>query len=88
MLDIKISDTVKIVSDDKNYIVQKRNRSLRDIGNVKAGERGRWKDDGYFQDWNHLSEYVLHLHIRRSNAKTLEEVCSILKQFKMPKTLK
>jgi len=88
MLDIKISDTVKIISDDKNYIVQKRKKILKATEKKKVGGWTEWREDGYFQDWDHISEYVLHLKIRHSDAKTLREVCSIVKAFKTPKLAK
>jgi len=89
MLNIQITKNIRIIADDKNYIVQKRNKIKNDgFGKgAKVGQWTNWRDDGYFQDWDYLMQEMLHLKIRRSDAKTLEEVVSTIREWKTPKML-
>lgn len=87
-MEIQITENTRIIADDKNYIVQKRAKCTADskMGAVK-GEWGAWKDDSYYQDWEHLMEDMLHLKIRQSDAKTLQDIVNLLNEVKTAKSL-
>jgi len=82
-MEIQFSENTKIIADDRNYIVQKRNKCVADseLTGTKKGEWGAWRDNAYYQNWGHLIGDMLDLKIRQ------KEVVFLISEFKTSKTL-
>lgn len=87
MLDIKIDNDYKIVSDEHNFILQCK-RII--TGNNIKGKQAKpenigkeiWDDDGYYRTIRQLLEDYARKKTLKSNAKTFEELFKVLNEIK------
>ena len=87
-MEIQFSENTRIISDDRNFIVQKRNKCTADSKmGAKKGEWGAWRDDSYYDEWEYMVDQLLKLKIRQSDAKKLKEVVKVIDDFKNNKEI-
>lgn len=86
MLEIKIDNEYQIVSDDNNFILQKKRIITGE--NVKGKQvkpenigKEVWDDKGYYRTIGQLVEDYARKKILKSNAKTFQELFSILRDI-------
>ena len=75
MLDIQITDDLKITSDEDNFILSK---AQRDKNNIIS----RWRDFEWYDELDSLIESVLKRGIRSQEAKTPQELINMLDELK------
>ena len=86
MLEIKIDNDYQIVSDDNNFILQKK-RII--TGENTKGKQAKpenigkevWDDEGYYRTIRYLIEDYARKKTLKSNAKTFQELFGILRDI-------
>ena len=84
-MNIQLTNRIRIISDNKNYIIQIKNFLETDSKKKKAGELSEWKDWGYYSNWEGMTADAIELKIRLSDAQTLKQVANDLKEIKIAK---
>jgi hypothetical protein len=86
MLEINIDNDYRIISDDRNFILQcKRiitgeNTRGREVNPENIGKEV-WEDEGYYKRISHLIEDYCRIKTLKSNAKTFDELLNVLKEI-------
>jgi hypothetical protein len=87
MLEIKIDQEYKIVSDDRNFTLQKKriitgeNTKGRQVNPENIGKEV-WEDEGYYRTIKQLIEDYARVKTLKSNAKTFQELFNVLNEIK------
>ncbi len=80
-MNLDLDDRYRIVSDEYNFILQKRTDPKRGP-NTRKGKKlnktGGWKDVGYWQDLGQLLLSYSRQKLRANRATNMEEVCRLL----------
>ncbi len=82
---LDLDEKYRIVSDEYNFILQKRTDPSRGP-NTRKGKKlnktGGWKDVGYWQDLGQLLLSYSRQKFRASGVANIEEVCRLLETLR------
>ncbi len=82
---LDLDEKYRIVSDEYNFILQKRTDPQRGP-NTRKGKKlnktGGWKDVGYWQDLDPLLLSYSRQKLRASRVTNMEEVCRLLETLR------
>ncbi len=82
---LDLDEKYRIVSDEYNFILQKRTDPSRGP-NTRKGKKlnktGGWKDVGYWQDLGQLLLSYSRQKLRASRVANMEEVCRLLETLR------
>jgi len=84
-MNLDLDEKYRIVSDEYNFILQKRTDPSRGP-NTRKGKKlnktGGWKDVGYWQDLGQLLLSYSGQKLRASGVANIEEVCRLLETLR------
>ena len=64
MINIQLTDSLRIRSDEYNYILEKKSK----------GKKETMKTKGYYQNMGFLADDLIEMEITNSDAKTLKDI--------------
>jgi len=84
-MNLNLDDRYRIVSDEYNFILQKKTDPKRGP-NTRKGKKlkkcGGWKDVGYWKDLGQLLLSYSRQKFRASRVANIEEVCRLLETLR------
>ncbi len=85
-MNLNLDDRYRIVSDEYNFILQKRtdpNQGPNTRKGKKLNKTGGWKDVGYWQNLGQLLLSYSGQKLRASRVANMEEVCRLLETLRV-----
>lgn len=92
-INITLSPDYKLTSDERNIIVNERYftdptkapnwpKRLAENPDLDPSPIARWREIAYFSSVDHAIMFVMDRRIKLSDAKTLEELARIIREFR------
>ena len=83
MLEIKLNSDYKITAEDElNFALYRKTDKNKLPVCAKKSNKINWKFIGYYISMEHLADDLTEREIRLSDAKTFQELLSIIKELK------
>jgi len=73
MINIQLTNNLRIRSDELNYILEKKSNSKKET----------WKTKGYYQNIGFLADDLIQMEITNSEAKSLKDIQSAVEALKI-----